>query len=86
MFVTLSLKCRDQRRKHFIPLQDQWEITLLVDGFILTSLDGIPELSTSTQLVFHVWNEKNAIAPLPDLFDPPFTIAYFRNLRFVDLL
>ena len=62
-------------------LKDQWEFNLLVDGVLLSSLDGIPELSISTQLVLHVWNKDNEIPALHNPFEPPNAQAYFRNLR-----
>ncbi|XP_072033446.1 LOW QUALITY PROTEIN: uncharacterized protein [Amphiura filiformis] len=61
--------------------QDQWELRLLIDDVLLTSLDGIPELSTSANFVIHVWNKDNIVTNLPDPLYPPNAVAYFRNLR-----
>ena len=68
-----------------LPIKDKWELTLLVDDNWLTSIDGIPELSTSTSVVLHVWNRDNAVTDMPDPLTPPSSTAYFRNLRLIDL-
>ena len=75
-----------QPTRNCLLLQDQWELSLLVDGVLLTSLDGVPELSTLTRLVLHVWNKDNVVADLPDPLNPPSAVAYFRNLRCVFVL
>ncbi|XP_072048752.1 uncharacterized protein [Amphiura filiformis] len=61
--------------------QEQWELSLTIDGILLTALDGIPHLSTSTQLILHVWNKDNVVSSIEDEFNPPKATAYFSDLR-----
>jgi hypothetical protein len=43
-------------------------------------LCGIPEFSSDTKLLFHVFNKNNVVPPLVDLFDVFSTKAYFKNV------
>ena len=62
-------------------IQSQWTLKLFADGEFVLALDGIPELSPKTQMVFTVSNKDNAVADLPDPLHPVTATAYFRDLR-----
>ncbi|XP_038050876.1 uncharacterized protein LOC119724026 [Patiria miniata] len=61
--------------------EDEWTFEVYVDGKLLSSLTGIPVLSSSTKLILHVFNRDSYIAELQDPFSPPFVTATLRNLR-----
>ncbi|XP_038062441.1 uncharacterized protein LOC119732930 [Patiria miniata] len=61
--------------------EDEWSFEVYVDGKLLSSLTGIPVLSSSTKLILHVFNRDSYIAELPDPFNPPAVAATLRNLR-----
>ena len=70
----------------YFTLQDQRKIDLYIDGGWKGEIDGIPKLSDSTKLVFHVWNQDNYVPVLDDEFLPPTTLATFRALRYENQL
>ncbi|XP_072034301.1 uncharacterized protein [Amphiura filiformis] len=61
--------------------EEQWKIDLYIDGKWKGEIDGIPQLSDSTKLILHAWNEDNFVPELVDEFFPPTATAHFRNLR-----
>ena len=54
-------------------------IRVFLDGQQMSEMAGIPELSSSTNLFFHLWNKNNVLPPL-DVFNLWNGKAKFRQL------
>ncbi|XP_022103297.1 uncharacterized protein LOC110986025 [Acanthaster planci] len=61
--------------------EDEWSFEVYVDGNLLSSLTGVPIMSSSTKLILHVFNQDSYIADLQDPFNPPAVTAELKNLR-----
>ena len=53
---------------------------LYVDGVLWSKVCGIRDLSTDTDLIFHVFPKNNYLPPVVDTFNPYSTKAFFRNV------
>ncbi|XP_076085326.1 uncharacterized protein LOC143056125 [Mytilus galloprovincialis] len=53
---------------------------LYVDGVLWSKVCGIRDLSTDTDLIFHVFPKNNYLPPVVDTFDPYSTKAFFRRV------
>ncbi|XP_052081925.1 uncharacterized protein LOC127719726 isoform X2 [Mytilus californianus] len=53
---------------------------LYVDGVLWSKVCGIRDLSTDTDLIFHVFPKNNYLPPVVDSFNPYSTKAFFRNV------
>ncbi|XP_022102001.1 uncharacterized protein LOC110985344 [Acanthaster planci] len=61
--------------------EDEWSFEVNVDGKLLSSVTGVPVMSSSTKLILHVFNRNSYIPELLDPFSPPSVTATLRNLR-----
>ncbi|XP_076085507.1 uncharacterized protein LOC143056307 [Mytilus galloprovincialis] len=53
---------------------------LYVDGVLWSKVCGIRDLSTDTDLIFHVFPKNNYLPPVVDTFNPYSTKAFFRSV------
>ncbi|XP_033637389.1 uncharacterized protein LOC117298318 isoform X2 [Asterias rubens] len=60
--------------------EDEWSFNVYIDGNLLSSLTGIPVMSSSTKLILHVFNKDNYVADLDDAFNPPTATTTIKNL------
>ncbi|XP_071798137.1 uncharacterized protein [Asterias amurensis] len=60
--------------------EDEWSFNVYIDGNLLSSLTGIPVMSSSTKLILHVFNKDSYVADLDDPFNPPTATATIRNI------
>ena len=58
----------------------QQAVDLRIDGELIASLHGLPQLTDDTQLVFHVFNRRGYVSPILDQFNIPAVIAIFGNV------
>ncbi|XP_038050728.1 uncharacterized protein LOC119723897 [Patiria miniata] len=61
--------------------EDEWSFEVYIGGKLLSSVTGIPVLSSSTKLILHVFNRDSYVAELLDPFNPPSVSATLRNMR-----
>ncbi|XP_033637723.1 uncharacterized protein LOC117298529 [Asterias rubens] len=61
--------------------EDEWSFNVYIDGNLLSSLTGIPVMSSSTKLILHVFNKDSFVTDLDDPFNPPTATATIKNLR-----
>ncbi|VDI16055.1 Hypothetical predicted protein [Mytilus galloprovincialis] len=61
-------------------IEKTWCLKVYVDGSMFSKICGIPEFSSDTKLLLHVFNKNNYVPPVTDLFDVFSTRASFRNV------
>ncbi|XP_076085497.1 uncharacterized protein LOC143056293 [Mytilus galloprovincialis] len=61
-------------------IENTWCLKVYVDGSMFSKICGIPEFSSDTKLLLHVFNKNNYVPPVTDLFDVFSTRASFRNV------
>ena len=55
-------------------------MTAFADGLLFAEMCGIPELTTATKLVLHVWNKNNYLPEVKDVFSIWEAHASFKNV------
>nr|XP_006820036.1 PREDICTED: uncharacterized protein LOC102804939 [Saccoglossus kowalevskii] len=63
------------------PNQDKSELQLSVDGETLITMYGCPLLSENTTMSISVWNRGDYVPPLDDVFNPPSSTTFVKNVR-----
>ncbi|KAK3612537.1 hypothetical protein CHS0354_024514 [Potamilus streckersoni] len=61
-------------------LKASWCLNVYTDGQKLSQLCGVPQFTTDTKLLLHVWNRDNFLPALGDLFQTWTVRALFRDL------
>ncbi|CAG2237324.1 unnamed protein product [Mytilus edulis] len=61
-------------------IEKTWCLKVYVDRYMFSKIFGIPEFSSDTKLLLHVFNKNNYVPPITDLFDVFSTRASFRNV------